>query len=175
MRHRITHRALASLFFFGGAWACVVSLYLLQLGSLGIFRGLGPVAGVIALTMCAAGVIWFFRPVIGMTLAIAALIPQAFSFAVGNVVYAVHFWPNCGIEFLVPGPGSRVFDASINSCKLSPTWRLSTDASYVGTGFGVEIVSLTIIVALIAALMATRRTGNAPNQSFKPTPSARLN
>jgi len=163
MRHRITHRVLALLFFIGGVWACLVSLFLIQLSSLDIYRGLGPIAGVLALTMCAAGVIWFFRPVLGMALAIATLVPQAFSFAAGNIVYALHFWPNYGIEFQIPETGIRMFSVAINSFSLSPSWRLSTDANYVGIGIGIEIFSLTVIVALAVALMANRRAGKAPN------------
>ncbi|TNJ34213.1 hypothetical protein E1B00_00005 [Arenimonas terrae] len=126
-------------------------------------QGLGPIAGVIALTMCAAGVIWFFRPVLGMVLAAATLIPQAFSFAGGSIAYALHFWPNCRIEINVPGAGDKILSFFIHPFSLSPSWRLRTDAAYIGFGIGIEIVCLTILVALAVALIVIRRTSNAPN------------
>ena len=175
MQLRNTHRALATLFFLGGVWACGVSNLIVELSSIGFDQGLGPIAAILALTMCAAGVVWFFRPVLGMALAAATLIPQAFSFAGGSIAYALNFWPNYRMELMVPGAGNKLLSFSTHPFSLSPSWRLTTDGNYLGFGIGIEVVCFMILVALAVALVVSRHTGNAPNQSFKPTPSARLN
>lgn len=166
-------RLFAVLFLFAGLWGCAVAHFWLWLMPGGNEHALAVPALLVAISMCAAGALWIARPIPGIALAIASMAPQTFSFACGPVAYALHPLPNLRVEFAIPGPGGSPVGDFLHPLSGIPQYMLRTDASYLGIGIGVELVSLTVLILLLFALNWQRRSISLPNQSSMPTPSAR--
>ena len=174
MHRTFAQKLSASLFFLFGALALAVS-------SSGVWVPRGSehaaqiLASFVAISMCLSGAVWFLWPKYGIALAIGTLIPQAFSFAFGPVGYALHLLPNYCLELSILARDEAPIDVFLHRFSGTPEAMLYTGAGYTGIGLGIDLVSFSILLCLSYMLSRSRRPLGSPNQSFKPTPSARLN
>ena len=157
------HRIFAVAFFLCGAWACATANFWIWSMPGGREQGLAIPASLVALAMCVAGVVWFVRPRLGVALAAATLIPQTFSFAFGSVAYALHLLPNYRIELSIPGTGGRSASLFVHAFSGIPRFMLRTDASYIGIGLGIELVTFAVLLLFLFTFMRQPLTGGRPN------------
>ena len=160
MGPRLAPRILGVLFVLAGVWGLLAVYAFAQIPSFAGAedRRLLPLAILVATANSVAGIALFVRPILGFAVALVAQIPQAFSFAVGSVAYALNLWPNYRAEFFFQGLDPRDAHALFYSFTTTPSWILRTDADYSGLGLGVDLVSTAVIVLLLGGLWAHRRT-----------------
>jgi hypothetical protein len=156
--------ALGLLLVVGGVLGAAVTSFSANLahGIGGMYdQRLLPLAIVIVAATVAAGISLFLRPKLGALLAVAALTPQAISFAVGSVAYAFNLWPNYRVEFGYPfGAGA---DWALSYSFDTPGWILRTDAHFTGAGVGIDLVATAIILFVVYAYWLQRPQVPRPN------------
>jgi len=153
------------------------------IGVLGeIYAGMGLVdtsfvtfARILAIASVVAGIATLKWHLLGSAFSALLLIPQSVSFVGGSILYALSLWPTLGFEATFPGYAESLMGFQTTSRLLEPTFELRTGASYTGFGVGFNLVPIGVLSILAWAFSRYRRYAIAPNSSFKPTPSARLN
>ena len=156
--------ALGLLLVVGGVLGAAVTSFSTNLahGIGGMYdQRLFPLAIVIVAATLAAGVSLFLWPKLGVLVAVAALTPQAISFAVGSVAYAFNLWPNYRIEFGFPFGTDA--DGALSYSFDTPGWILRTDAHFIGAGFGIDLVTTAIILFVVCAYWFQRPLVPRPN------------